>query len=79
MWPLQIASHPHNNCLVVLVHGVMSARYAAWSAAIDLIQQIFAEGGKTPTFGSYDFRAFGYPSGLIHQPDIRESFPRLRD
>ena len=78
MWPLQIASHPHNNCLVVLVHGVMSTRYAAWSDAIDLIQQISAEGGKTPTFGSYDFRAFGYPSGLIHQPGIRESFPRLR-
>jgi hypothetical protein len=26
---LQVAAHPHNNSLVVLVHGILSGRYSA--------------------------------------------------
>jgi hypothetical protein len=76
--PLQIAWHPHNNCLVVLVHGIMSGRYTAWSQAIDLIQRIWAQEQKNALFASYDFYAFGYDSGYFHQPPIEECFPRLR-
>ena len=76
--PLQIASHPHNNSLVVLVHGIMSGRYAAWEDAIDMIQDIYSLGASTSTFASYDYYAFGYESGFVHQPPIDQCFDRLR-
>ena len=76
--PLVIASHPHNNSLVVLVHGIVSGRYAAWQDAIDMIQDIYAKGSGTATFASYDYRAFGYESGWVRQPPIETCFDRLR-
>lgn len=77
--PLQIAAHPHNNSVVILVHGIMSGRYGAWESAIDLIQALHRDGARTTRFSSYDFYAFGYPSGYLLQPPIRDSFQRLRD
>jgi pimeloyl-ACP methyl ester carboxylesterase len=76
--PLQIASHPHNNSLVLLVHGIMSTRFAAWESAIDMIQDIYFLGSGRGAFASYDYYAFGYKSGWIFQPSIDGSFERLR-
>jgi pimeloyl-ACP methyl ester carboxylesterase len=76
--PLQIAAHPHNNSLVVLIHGILSSRYSAWEYVIDMIQTVYDESAGSATFGSYDYYAFGYDSGF-RQPKLEEFFDSLRN
>jgi pimeloyl-ACP methyl ester carboxylesterase len=73
---MYVATHPHNNSLVVLIHGVMSNRYRAWKEVIDLIQKIHREGSAA--LKSYDYFAFEYPSGYLLQPPLEECFSGLR-
>jgi pimeloyl-ACP methyl ester carboxylesterase len=74
---MDVATHPFNNSVVILIHGVMSNRYLAWETVIDLIQSIHGEGSAT--LRSYDYYAFGYKSGYFYQPSIDESFARLQE
>jgi pimeloyl-ACP methyl ester carboxylesterase len=73
---MDVATHPFNNSLVILIHGVMSNRYLAWETAIDLIQSIHGQGSAS--LSSYDYYAFEYESGYFHQPSINEAFAGLR-
>jgi len=73
---MQIATHPYNNSLVVLIHGIMSNRYLAWEGALDMIQSIHSEGSAS--LRSYDYYAFGYESGYVVQPPIDRGFDALR-
>ena len=73
---MNVAQHPFNNSLVILIHGVMSNRYLAWETVIDLIQRIPEQGSAS--LRSYDYYAFGYKSGYFHQPSISEAFARLQ-
>src|SRR5688572_24433884 len=75
--PLQIAAHPYNNSLVVLIHGILSGRYSAWEPAIDMIQEMYELGAATATFGSFDYYAFGYES-TWRQPTFEDFFEPLR-
>lgn len=76
--PLRIATHPFNNSLVVLIHGILSSRYSAWAPAIDMIQTLYEKGERSSAFGTYDFYAFGYESSW-KQPTFPECFDALRD
>lgn len=73
--PLVVASHPHNNSLVVLLHGILSARFRAWEPVIDMIQGVYD--ARSNAFGSYDYYAFGYRSGIV-QPPFETCFEPLR-
>jgi pimeloyl-ACP methyl ester carboxylesterase len=73
---MEIGSHPYNNSLVILIHGVMSNQYVAWKPVIDLLQQIHLAGSSP--LRSYDYYAFNYESGLVHQPSIDQCFNSLR-
>jgi hypothetical protein len=74
---MDVATHPHNNSLVVLIHGVMSNRYLAWKGVIDLIQNIHR--GSSSMLRSYDYHSFEYESGLLLQPQLSGCFDRLRE
>jgi pimeloyl-ACP methyl ester carboxylesterase len=73
---VDIATHPFNNSLVILIHGVMSNRYLAWKTIIDLIQEIHDKGSAP--LKSYDYASFGYESGWFHQPSIERAFEDLQ-
>lgn len=76
--PLVVAAHPHNNSLVVLLHGILSSRFRAWEPVIDMVQRLYDDGERTAVFGSYDYYAFGYRSGLV-QPPFEDYFDQLRE
>ena len=73
---MYLATHPHNNSLVVLIHGVMSNRYMAWERVIDLIQTMHHNGRGAVR--SFDFFTFGYSSGRLRQPALEACFAGLR-
>jgi pimeloyl-ACP methyl ester carboxylesterase len=73
---MYLATHPHNNSLVVLIHGVMSNRYMAWERVIDLIQTMHHNGRSGVR--SFDFFTFGYSSGRFRQPALDACFAGLR-
>lgn len=76
---MDIATHPFNDSLVILIHGVMSNRYLAWKPIIDFIQNIHQK--SSAPLNSYDSVSFSQkiaPStrALRSKREFPGTFPR---
>jgi pimeloyl-ACP methyl ester carboxylesterase len=64
MW---LHRHPHNNSLVVFIHGIFGNVWDTWFGIPDVLQH---ELQSDPLLTSYDYYSFGYESKTFRQPPL---------